>query len=208
MATGKVASSTVPDDSVTADAEGKLRARLLADYDPVTPQPWWALAGVVVGFCLGEGSRYLRYRLEIFRNKRLVKEELRSVLSQLPQKIDVLRQAIEKLRGKQFLPILSVHLVATGYNSVLSQLYPHLTFTERNCLHVIYERLRVADEAMDAFENDFTRAVKDKVIGDPCAAAIGRLEDLVHSLGIVEELAKSYVAAKPVDVFGVSSTGR
>jgi hypothetical protein len=174
--------------------------------DPATAQPSWALAGVVVGFCLGEGSRYLRYRWEVGRNKRLVKEELRSVLSQLPQKIDILRQAIGKLREKQFLPTLSVHLIATGYSSVLSELYPHLTLTERNCLHVIYERLRVADEVMDAFENDFTRGVKDKVIGDPWVAAIGRLEDLLHSLGVVEKLAKSYVSGKPIDVFGISST--
>src|SRR5687768_5814905 len=102
--------------------------------DPASPQPWWALAGVVVGFCLGEGTRYVRYRWEIHRNGRLVKEELRAVLAQLPQKADILRKAITKLRQKQVLPTMSVHAVTTGYSSVLSALYPHLSLVERNCL--------------------------------------------------------------------------
>jgi hypothetical protein len=172
--------------------------------DPATPQQWWALVGVAAGFCLGEGSRYLRYRWEISHNKRLVREELRSVLSQLPQKVEILHQAIAKLRQKQFLPTLSVHLITTGYSSVLSQLYAHLSLIERNCLHIIYERLRVSDKVMDEFENDFLRAVKEKVVDDPWTAFIGRLEDLLHSLSIVEKLAKSYLAGKPIDVFGIS----
>lgn len=170
--------------------------------DPTTPQSWWALAGVVVGFFLGEGSRYLRYRYDIWRNRRLVKEELRSVLSQLPLKADILRQAIRKLSERQVLSTRSVHLIATGYSSVLSDLYPHLSLIERNCLHAIYERLRVADALMDEFENDFIRALREKVIGDPWTAYAGRLDDVLHSLHDVEELAKSYLSDSPIDVFG------
>lgn len=103
------------------------------------------------------------------------------------------------------MPTLSVHLITTGYSSVLSQLYPHLSLTERNCLHVIYERLRVADEAMDEFESDLIQAVKEKIIDDPWESAIGRLEDLRHSLSVVEELARSYLTGKPTDVFGISA---
>lgn len=169
--------------------------------DPATPQPWWALAGVIVGFCLGEGSRYLHYRWDICRNKRLVKEELRSVLTQLPQKAGVLRLAIVKLREKQILSTRSVHLITIGYSSVLSDLYPHLSLIQRNCLHAIYERLRVADDVMDAFEDDFVRALREKVISDPWAAYVGRLEDILHSFVDVEELAKSYLSGNPIDPF-------
>jgi hypothetical protein len=169
--------------------------------EPVTPQPWWALAGVVLGFCLGEGTRYLRYRWEIHRNKRLVKQELRSVLSQLPQKQDVLEQAIAKLRQREFLSTASVRVLTTGYSSVLAALYPHLSIIERNCLHVIYERLRVLEHVMESFEKDFLTAVREKTLSDPWAAYTGRLDDLLHSISVVEDLAKSYVAGKPIDVF-------
>ena len=169
--------------------------------DPASPQPWWALAGVVVGFCLAEGMRYVRYRWEIHRDRRLVKEELRAVLAQLPQKADILRKAIAKLQQKQVLPTMSVHALTTGYSSVLSALYPHLSLVERNCLHVIYERLRVMDEVMDSLERDFLAAVREKTVDNPWVVYADRLDDMLHSVGVVEELAKSYLSGKPVDVF-------
>jgi hypothetical protein len=168
-----------------------------------TPQPWWALAGVVVGFCLGEGTRYARYRWEIHRNRRLVKEELKAVLAQLPQKREILSKAIASLKQKRTLSTQSVHLIATGYTAVVDQLYAHLTLHERNCLHVIYERLRVADAEMDEFENHFLELIRNEQVDDPWSSYVGRLEDHLRSLETVEELAKSYVTGKPIDVFGV-----
>ncbi len=101
------------------------------------------------------------------------------------------------------MPTLSVRMVATGYYSVLEELYPHLRPLERNCLHVIFERIRVADEQLDQFEDGFVRAVKDKIITDPWATFCGRLEELLESYGVVEELSRSYLVNKPVDVFKV-----
>ena len=167
------------------------------------PQLWWPLIGVFLGFCLGEGTRYLRYRWEIHRNRRLVKQELKSVIAQLPQKQEILLKAIENLKEKRSLTTKSVHLIATGYAAVLNDLYPHLSMQQRNCLHVIYERLRVTDEEMDRFEDHFLEMVRNKHIDDPWSCYIGRLEDQLHSITLVEKLAKSYLAGRPVDVFGV-----
>ncbi len=125
-------------------------------------------------------------------------------MSQLPQKADILRQAIAKLRNKQVLPMVSVHAITTGYSGALSDLYPRLSLVERNCLHVIYERLRVADEVMDSFDKDIVAALRDKVVGDPWTAYADRLEDILCSLDIVEQLTKSYLSGKPVDVFNTS----
>lgn len=163
--------------------------------------PLIALAGVAVGFLLGEGSRYLRYHVEIWRNKRLVLTELESVLAQLPQKRDIINQAISYMRQQRFLPMLSVSTVTVGYYSVQESLYPHLKPIERNCLHIIFERLRVADEQMDSMEEIFIRAVKEKVQADPWGTFIGRYEDLLASYDVVAELAQSYLDEKPVDVF-------
>jgi hypothetical protein len=160
-----------------------------------------AFAGVAVGFFLGEGSRYLRYRVEIWRNKRLVRTELKSVLAQLPQKRDILNQAISHMTQQRFLPMLSVSTVTIGYYSVQESLYPHLKPIERNCLHIIFERLRVADEQMDGMEETFLRTVKEEVQVDPWGTFIGRCEELLTSYDVVAELAQSYLAGKPVDVF-------
>lgn len=163
--------------------------------------PWIALAGVAVGFVLAEGSRYLRYRVEIWRNKRLVRTELTTVLAQIPQRRDILQQAISSMKQERFMPMLAVRTVTTGYASVHQSLYPHLTPIERNCLHVIFERLRVADEQMDGMHDAFTKAVKDGVLQEPWVYFIGRCEELLQSYEIAAELAASYLAEKPIDVF-------
>ena len=163
--------------------------------------PWIALAGVVVGFTLAEGSRYIRYRIEISQYKRLVKAELKTILAQLPQKCDILNQAIEHMKHERFMPTLSVRSVTVGYTSILKKLYPHLKPIERNCLHIIFERLRVADEQMDNFEDAFIRAVKESIHADPWSKFIGRAEELLASYSVVTELASTYLDGKPEDVF-------
>ncbi len=169
-------------------------------------QPWVALVGVVIGFLLGEGSRLARYFWQIHRNKQLVQAELKAVLAQIPQKRDILDQAIAAMRKGHLLPTKSVRAVATGYQTVLEELYPHLSDIERNCLHVIYERLRVADEFMDAFEENLTRAIREKIFPDPWAVHIGKVDELLQSYTVIEELARSYLRGAPVDVFNVKSS--
>ena len=165
--------------------------------------PWIGLAGVAVGFLLGEGSRYARYRWEIWRNRRIVRTELQSILAQLPQKRDILQQAIGHMTEHKFMPTKAVRILATGYYSVLEDLYPHLKPIERNCLHIIFERVRVAEETLDKLEESFVRAVKDKVVSDPWGTFAGQLEETRESYKVVEELARSYLANKPEDVFAV-----
>ncbi len=173
---------------------------------PSTVPSWLPLVGVAVGFLLGEGARYARYRWYIFRNKRIIRGELETILSQLPQKGDILRQAIGHLKQKRFMPTLSVRTVTNGYRSVLDDVYPYLSLVERNCLHVIYERLRVADEQMEGFEESFVAAVKEKIIEDPWLVFAGRLEELIESYFVVDELSRSYLAKKPVDVFPITNS--
>ena len=163
--------------------------------------PWFALVGVCLGFLLGEGSRYLRYRLEIFRNKRLVRAELQSVLAQLPFKRDILAQAVKHMNGQRFLPMVATATVTSGYLPIQQALYPHLKPVERNCLHIIFERLRVLDEQMAGMEDAFMRAIKDKVVTDPWVIYSGRCEELLASCGVVAELAQSYLEGNAIDVY-------
>ena len=172
----------------------------------MTAQPWWTLAGVVIGFSLGEGTRYARYRWDIHRNKRLVREELKSALAQLPQKKEILVKAKSSLGRKGTLDMQSVHVNTKGYSAVLEALYPHLTLVERNCLHVIYERLRVVDAFMDSFERDFLEVLRNAQLSDPWNGFQGRIDDQLRSLDVVAQLASAYLARQPIDVFGVEKT--
>jgi hypothetical protein len=166
-------------------------------------QPWVALIGAIVGFLFGEGSRLIRHYWQIHRNKQLVKAELKAILAQLPYKKDILNQAIISMKGGRLLPMVSVRVLAIGYQSVLEELYPHLSALQRHCLHVIYERLRLADQFMDSFEDDFTKAIREKTFPDPWAAYIGKTEEILESYRVVEDLAQSYLSCNPIDVFGI-----
>ena len=156
-----------------------------------------------VGFLLGEGSRYIRYRSDISRNKKLVRAELQSILSQIPQKRDIINQAIKHLNQDRFLTTLSVRSVTTGYYSVVEALYPHLSLIDRNCLHVIFERIRVADDVMEKFEDSFIKAMKDKIIPNVSVTYAERLKELLESFIVIEQLTKSYLADSSIDVFGI-----
>lgn len=166
---------------------------------------WAVLAGVILGFVLSEGSRYLQRLYRIRQARKTVKLELRAVLSQIPQKDDILSQAIESRKKSNVLPTRSVHLLAHGYSSVLRFLYPHLTDNERTSLHVIYERLNVVDEFLDNLESELFSAIRDSSLSDSWTPFITKAEEMRESMEIVRDLAKRYLDGEPVDVFGIHS---
>lgn len=162
---------------------------------------FWTIVGVVVGFLLGEGSRYGRYRIDLIRKKRLLIAELGSIRAQIPQKRDMVRQIIDALQQRTLLPGTSVPILSLVYRSVISDLYPHLSSRERNCLHAIYERLQVADEFLRELDDRLLQSVKNGVFPDPYEAFTRLLRDLDASYEIASELMMSYLQGNPVDVF-------
>lgn len=168
---------------------------------PSLPSPWIALIGVIVGFILGEGSRYLRYWVQVRRNKNLIRTELQSILRQLPQKREILMLAIESIKNQQVLATNSVRAITIGYYAVRDDLYLHLELIERNCLHVIYDRLRMADDQMEKLEDFIVQAYKNGIPSSPVDAYIGRCEDLLDSYKVVSDLVESYLGGLPVKVF-------
>ena len=171
-------------------------------------QPWIALIGVITGFLLGEGSRYARYRWQIRRNKNRIRADLQALLAQIPQKQDILRQALRHLRRKAVLPMLSVRALPAGYLTVLADVYPHLDELQRNCLHVIYGRLKVADDFMDNFEDRIVKAVQEAHADpnvDPWPTYAAKVREIDESYKVVVKLIRSYLDQSPIDVFGVKS---
>ncbi|MBA7638294.1 hypothetical protein ES703_45947 [subsurface metagenome] len=159
------------------------------------------ISGIILGFLLGEGSRYLRYRLRIRKLKRVVKEELMSILAQIPWKKTIIGEIIDNLDEEKVLSGLSVGIMNTGYKQHIAELYEHLSILQRNCLHVIHERLNIADKTLSSFEHDIASAVREKIIDKPFELYKSRLQEILQSYNVIEDLIKKYLAGKPIDVF-------
>ena len=168
------------------------------------PVQAWSLIGVALGFSLGEGSRCVRKRLHIRKLKGAVRTELKAILAQIDDKEDILGQAIKALEKMGILPMAAVRFITTGYGSYIEDLYEHYSDIDRNCLHVIYERLRLADSLTESFFEDFQRAIKDKVLDDPWKAYIAHLGELAESYKVVRNLISSFLAGNAEDVFHIT----
>ena len=99
---------------------------------PDIPAPAWTLLGVLAGWGLGEGTRWVR---EIFRIRKLsaaLRTELRSLLAQIKDKEDILLQGIQALKSQAVMPMLSVRSVRIGYGEFIKELYPRYSDLERN----------------------------------------------------------------------------
>lgn len=164
---------------------------------------FWVVIGVVLGFALGEGSRYLRYRWSIHIRRKIIREELSSIKGQIPQKKDILQQAIHHLQNGRLMPTRAVRILGIGYKENIVELYPHLSELERNCLHVVYGRLSLADDVMDTFEQDYLSAVREKIMDNPNQAYLERLSEMYKSYEIIDQLIDAYLHGRLIDVFHV-----
>ncbi len=165
---------------------------------------FWALFGVLLGFGLGEGTHYIRHRLRIRRLRKLIFAELKCVLAQIPQKKDIVSQIVESLCRQEIMPGTSVPVLSLGYRTNIGELYPHLTPEQRNCLHVIHERLAVSESVLDSYATDIVAAIQEKVIVDPFTTFQDRMGEILQSYKVVERLIESYLTGKPIDVFPIN----
>ncbi|OGF05537.1 MAG: hypothetical protein A2W00_01755 [Candidatus Eisenbacteria bacterium RBG_16_71_46] len=170
-------------------------------------EPPWALIGVVVGFGLAEGSRWLQGWRRRRRLIRALHDECRSLLSQLPDFIDICQQMIGSLRNHRFLPGPAVRAMRTVYDATITELTPHLSSRERNLLHVVHERLKVGDVMIADHGRDFLEELRHQQIADPWGAWINRFEEQIGSYQLVERLLQSFIAGNPVDVFHLQDPG-
>jgi hypothetical protein len=167
---------------------------------------FWAIAGVVIGYALNEISRVIRDAFKRKNIKNVIVEELISIKYQIDQKIDILNQAISALKNGDYLATESVPIITIGYETNINNIYSELNVRERNCLHVIYSRLKIAEDIMRKFEVDFLTNVTNKTIKNPFAMSIDRMEELIESYNVVKELIDSYQNDKPIDVFNIEQT--
>ena len=167
---------------------------------------FWAIVGVLIGFSLNEISRVIRDVLKKRNVRKVIIEELNSIKYQIDQKIDILNQAIAALKNGDYLSTESVPIISIGYDGNINDIYVELDIKQRNCLHVIYSRLKLAEDIMRKFEVSFLDNVRNKTIKNPFAMSIDRMEELIESYNVVKDLIDSYKSNKPIDVFHIDQT--
>ncbi|MBM4300474.1 MAG: hypothetical protein FJ121_02935 [Deltaproteobacteria bacterium] len=166
---------------------------------------FWGLIGVVVGFFLNVAHSYIMKRFHICQLKRALRDECRSLLTQIPQLIAIFKQCTDNLSKGRVLPGTAVHSLSTVYRSTISEIYPYLSLKERNLLHVVYERLRVGDEILENYVSILSRELQENLINDPIQGWIIRMKEQVESYGIITNLLKSYLRLEPIDVFNIDN---
>ena len=165
----------------------------------------WSLLGVVLGFALAEGAQWLkRYRLRKRLRESLV-AELQSITRMVPSKVDVLSQAKRHFKVSRVMPAQATRFPRDIYLRVIVEAPEILEKWERDCLHIIYERLRVVDDAMDSMEERFISMNSACSSEQAISAAVGSIDDLKYALSQTSELAQSVISGKRVDVYALGN---
>jgi len=165
----------------------------------------WSLLGVVLGFALAEGAQLLkRLRLRGRLRKSLV-AELQSITRMVPSKVDVLSQAECYFKAERVMPTQSTHFPREIYSRTVIEAPEILQDWERDCLHIIYERLRVIDVSMDLMEGRFISINSSYSSEQAISAAVGSINDLKEALSQTSALAQSFISGERVDVYALGN---
>ncbi|PKG54945.1 MULTISPECIES: hypothetical protein [Halomonadaceae] len=165
----------------------------------------WSLLGVVLGFVLAESAQWLK-RLKLrFRLRKSLVAELQSITRMVPSKLDVLSQAESHFKAERVMPTQSTHFPREIYSRVIIEAPEILKDWERDCLHIIHERLRVVDASMDSMEERFL-SINSSYSGEQAiSAAVGSINDLKEALSQTSELAQSVISGARIDVYALGN---
>lgn len=157
--------------------------------------------GVLLGFLLSQWGTSLRELLRGREAKRLISEELKSNLGILVQKREIVVKVLLELEAEKILPGESVKFMTNSYDLNLHLAYSHLTPTQRESLHVIYERAKQADSFLNRFESELLKHLDLKLIDNPYSMFAVRMKEILESFDVIENLSEKYIDGLPVDVF-------
>lgn len=165
----------------------------------------FSLVGVFLGFILSEGKRWLDARSLKKTLRAALLQELGSIVRMTPSKLDILEQAENAFGMARVMPTKSTRFPRETYGRVLINAPEILTTQERDCLHIIYERLRVIDDSMDTMEERFNSITATHSIGQALPALVNSIHDMKEALYQTVELAKSVIEGNAVDVYQVTA---
>lgn len=164
-----------------------------------------SLAGVVLGFLLSEGKRSYDAKSVKKSLRVALIEELGSIVRMIPSKLDILNQAEENFCAGRVMPTKSTRFPRGIYIMALVNAPETLTKNERDCLHIIYERLRVIDESMDEMEDRFNSITATHSITQALPALVVSIRDMKEALNKTMELATSVIEGNAIDVYQMTT---
>ena len=162
---------------------------------------FYGFIGIILGFVLSQYAMSWREFWSRKRAKKLILEELSANLALIPQKIDLVNKIRTALIKKELLSGESVPFITRAYDRFVLDAFFQLSTIQRDSLHVIYERMKQVNSYLPRFESELLNHLNLKIVNDPFAMYITRMDEILNSLGIVERLIEKYLEGKPVDVF-------
>lgn len=156
------------------------------------------LLGVVIGYALSLLGDWIKRKKKQRQILSDLMGELKSIRYQIAEKKRLVMTAFDKLDRTNFLDPKSIHINCMVYNNSLIDVYSEMSIIKLNCLHAIYEQIRVAEEILDNFKNDF---FNNSGHSDPVLMGRSRLKDVADSYEMTTTLIDSILQNKPIDVY-------
>ena len=178
---------------------------------PEFPAQLWNLIyiifGAVLGVVLGEGARRRQEKGRIRRLKNASMAELRSIKSQIKHKETIIQNTIQAFGDTKSLPMLGVPAVCTVFDTHFGELCVIYSGHKWNCLYVIYNQLRSAEQKTDLFYREFMISMKNDVVERPWDIDVSKLEDVIREYDNILELIDSFLAGQPPVIFTLTNNG-
>ena len=165
--------------------------------------PKWAIAlvGVTAGFILKELSDLIKEKSRSRKYRAALEDEMKTNLHQLEQKKDIAVQMRDALSKGRFLSGLSVPFASSVYDHYFPSILNDLSSLKRDNVRHIYSTLNFLDDFMLGIEKSYKEDAQGAVMSDVNSAYLGKIEDVLNTYGIVQDLIQKYIAGSPVDIY-------
>ena len=161
---------------------------------------------VILGFVLSEvkSSRTSTKRVQAL--KRMLREELGTILNQIPDREDIIKQVITRLNQYKILSGISVRAPRVMYEHLFPELSEELNAKERNSVHYIYEYTRMTDNALEGYEAALRQELMLAGSRDPYKDKAIVFTEILKAQGRLRDLIEHHLAGDPIDVHRYVST--
>ena len=152
----------------------------------IKSESFWIVISVLIGFFLGEGTRWIREKLRIRRLIIMIKEELKLIKKQIKKNLNEINEIINILKKKEYPVILPLMHINICYTKFVSEIYEHLPYKKRGSLHFIYNSLeqidRVVKSTQELLSSLNIKDVSIDYIKELCEANIGNIKTVYSDI--------------------------
>ena len=164
------------------------------------------LLGVVLGFCLSQGTDWVTGFKRRRKVRFAIESELRSLYNQIPQYIEIINHCISALKTSRVLPGECLPPKNNIYVALTSELPAILNIKDLNILHVIYSTVSLAHDFLCSSETRLKSDIREGIVDRPYDTYVHKFGDLVKALERTKYLINSFLKGSPIDVFSIDES--